>query len=336
MPCVNQRAWWICSSTLLLHACLEPNPNAIEVSTSDTAVETTTGDGDDEVGDPSEGSPADDGPVDDGPVDDGPVDDGPVDDGELAFESITFQSKADGFTGQIPKPNQAHVVPLVLIHEYRPGQSDKLGYAAHWTDLGDAYEIEVVLTGATPDSRVRGVAAVLGMAQAPEVATVTVAATDPCVGVTFDVIPGRAFIDTIERYEPGEDLVLGYERHVSPGGEAEGSTIEYCITASDTPEASLTYKRVGFDVPDDVIALVVPGLTLDSPMQQSDSYDSLGADDQVLHLIGAQAFDEVAANDLGYTIDCNQNSPPYGCKFDLTNFAPGARVVAGGLILAIP
>lgn len=41
MRVLNRRAWWICSSALLV-ACLEPNPNAVgtdEASTSDTGTD---------------------------------------------------------------------------------------------------------------------------------------------------------------------------------------------------------------------------------------------------------------------------------------------------------
>jgi hypothetical protein len=291
---------------LLTLGCLEPNPN---VDAGGTAASATTGDGDGDGEPPRICDPCD-----------------------LGFETTTFQAGPDGFVGQVPKPPQSSSVPFVLVREYVAGNSSNLGYAVTWAEVGDAWEFTITLTGAANNSRVRGVAAVLGSNDDLSVETVAVTGADGCLGATIDALDGRAVIDVLERYSPGDDLVLNYAREASSTGDSV--TVDYCVTASDTPEASLAFKLVAFDLPEGVTALEIPDVTLDSGTPQSTSYNQFATNAEVLHVLGARELDETAANDLGYTLDCS-GAAPFGCNFDLLGFSDGARVVVGGVIVAI-
>jgi hypothetical protein len=317
---VNRRAWsigftpalhgLIGACALLSLACLEPNPNAAETDASAT---TTNGDGDGDG---------------DGEPEPEPI----CDPCDLGFETLSFQAGPDGFVGQVPKPPQSNSVPLALVREYVPGNSDNLGYAITWAELADAWEITVELTGAANNSRVRGVAMVLGSNSEPSVETVAVTGVDGCLGATIDSLSGRALVDVLERYSPGDDLVLSYGRQATPSGD--GMTVDYCVTESDTPEAALAFKLVAFELPEGVTALEIADITLDSGAPQSSSYEQIASHAEVVHLLGAREFDEAAANDLGYGIDCSTTAP-FGCSFDLQGFSGGARAVIGGVIVAI-
>jgi hypothetical protein len=293
---------------LLSLACLEPNPNATDTGgETGASAATTNGDGD-------------------GDID--PI----CDPCDLGFETLLFEAGADGFVGQVPKPPQANSVPLALVREYVPGNSENLGYAITWAESGDSWEITVELTGAANNSRVRGVAAVLGSNSDLYVETVAVTQADGCLGATVDSLSGRAVVDVLERYSPGDDLVLSYARQATPAGD--DMTVDYCVTESDTPEASLAFKVVAFELPEGVSAIEVADVTLDSGAPQSSSYGQIASYAEVLHLLGTREFDEAAANDLGYGIDCS-TSAPFGCNFDLRGFSGGARAVVGGVIVAI-
>jgi hypothetical protein len=295
---------------LLSLACLEPNPNAVDTGGETGASTTTTnGDGDGDGGIEPICDPCD-----------------------LGFETLSFEAGPDGFVGQVPKPPQSNSVPLALVREYVAGNSDNLGYEITWDELDDAWEITVVLSGAANNSRVRGVAVVLGSNAAPTVETVTVTADEGCDGATIDALDGRALVDVLERYSPGDDLVLSYARQAAPAGD--GMTVDYCVTESDTPEASLAFKLVAFELPQGVTAIDIGDVTLDSGAAQSSSYGQIAAHAEVLHLTGARAFDEASVNDLGYAIDCS-TSAPFDCSFDLLGFSGGARAVVGGVIVAI-
>jgi hypothetical protein len=298
------RTWWIGAGALLSLACLEPNPNAVDAGGETGA--TTNDDGEPEpICDPC----------------------------DLGFETITFEAGNNGFVGQVPKPPQSNTVPLALVREYVAGNSDNLGYAISWADVGNAWELTVELTGAANNSRVRGVAAVLGSNADLTVETVTVTGADGCLGATIDALDGRTVVDVLERYSPGDDLVLNYARQTNSAGDSV--TVDYCVTASDTPEASLAFKLVAFELPPEgVIALEIADVTLDSGAPQSTTYDQIAAHAEVLHLIGARELDETAATDLGYGIDCS-GAAPFGCNFDLRGFSAGARAVVGGVIVAI-
>jgi hypothetical protein len=298
------RTWWIGVGALLSLACLEPNPNAVDAGGETGA--TTNDDGEPEpICDPC----------------------------DLGFETITFEAGTNGFVGQVPKPPQSNTVPLALVREYVAGNSDNLGYAISWADVGNAWELTVELTGAANNSRVRGVAAVLGSNADLTVETVTVTGADGCLGATIDALDGRTLVDVLERYSPGDDLVLNYARQTNSAGDSV--TVDYCVTASDTPEASLAFKLVAFELPPEgVTALEIADVTLDSGAPQSTSYDQIAAHAEVLHLIGARELDETAATDLGYGIDCS-SAAPFGCNFDLRGFSGGARAVVGGVIVAI-
>jgi hypothetical protein len=299
---------------LLSLACLEPNPNAVDAgSETGSSAATTNGDGD------SNG---------DGDGDAGPI----CDPCDLGFETITFEAGPSGFVGQVPKPPQSNTVPFALVREYVAGNSENLGYEISWEEVGDAWEITVELSNAAGNSRVRGVAVVLGSTAQPTVGTQTVDGDEGCDESTIDALAGRTLIDVLERYDPGDDSVLSYARETSSGGDSV--TVEYCVTESDTLNVSLGFKLVAFDLPEGVSALEVDDVTLDSGAPQSASYDQLPANAEVLHAIGMREFDEAAVTDLGYGIDCSP-SAPYDCNFDLRGFNDGARAVVGGVIVAI-
>jgi hypothetical protein len=306
-----RRAWCIVFTPAVLSlACLEPNPNAVDAGgETDASASMTNGDGDGDGEPPPICEPCD-----------------------LGFEMVTFEAGPDGFVGQVPKPPQSNSVPLGLVREYVPGNSSNLGYAISWAEAGDAWEFTVELTGAANNSRVRGVAAVLASNSDLSVETAAVTGADGCLGATIDGLGGRAVVDVLERYSPGDDLVLNYARESSSTGDS--ATVDYCVTASDTPEASLGFKLVAFDLPEGVTALEISDITLDSGAPQSASYDQIASNAEVLHVIGAREFDETAANDLGYGIDCS-SSAPFGCSFDLQGYSGGARAVVGGVIVAI-
>lgn len=295
---------------LLSLACLEPNPNAVETGASATSTD-GVGDGDG-----------------DGEAEPDPI----CDPCDLGFETLNFQAGPDGFVGQVPKPPQSNSVPLALVREYLPGNSDNLGYAITWAELDDAWEMTVELTGAANNSRVRGVAVVLGSNSEPSVETVAVTGAEGCLGATIDSLSGRALVDVLERYSPGDDLVLSYARQETPAGD--GMTVDYCVTESDTPEAALAFKLVAFELPEGVSAIEIADVTLASGAPQSSSYDQIASHAEVVHLLGARELDEAAAPDLGYGIDCS-TSAPFGCSFDLQGFSGGARAVVGGVIVAI-
>jgi hypothetical protein len=297
----------VAAASLAATGCLEPNPNAIG------GTETSTGDS----GGTEEGGGA------------------LCDPCEFAFESLSFDVNATQ-TLSIPKPDRPHTVPFATITKYAPGNNaDSVGYAMAWTDVGDAYELELTLTGGSANTKVGGVAVVLGFSDelgAPEVQEVQVAA-DACGAASLSGLDGRVYLDAVERYEPGPATVLSYERTVG------GDSLEYCITQADAPEASLTYKVVMFSLPDEhVVSVEVPELELDTVTPRIAEYDDLGVDlgaaTQIVHLIGARSFDEGSEPALGYSFTCTAQSP-FGCVYELLRFKAGARVVAGGSIIAI-
>lgn len=320
----RSRRWvgfgWVAAASVVATGCLEPNPNAVgetqasgtsDTSTSDTSTSDTS------TGDSSEtGSGAICDPC------------------GFAFESLAFEVGATE-TISIPKPDRPHTVPFATITNYAPANNaNSLGYAMAWTDAGDTYELKLTLTGNTGNTKVGGVAVVLGFSDelgAPEVQEVQVAA-DGCEAVSLDGLGDRVYLDAVERYEPGSATVLNYARTASAG-----ASLEYCVTQADAPEASLTYKVVMFSVPEGVVSLDVPEVDLDSGAPVSADYGDLGADlgaAQLIHLIGARSFDEASEPSLGYQIACSAQSP-FGCTYELLRFKAGARVVAGGSIIAI-
>lgn len=297
------------AACLVAAACLEPNPNAEEAGD-------TGGSSDSAATDPTTDTTDSGGPS--------------CDPCDFLFESVEFDA-INSETVSIPKPDLPHTAPFATVTNYAPGNNaDSLGYALTWTDVGDAYELDISLSGASGNSRVSGVALVLGFSEvlgAPEVQEIEVAA-DTCEPVSIDGLGDRVYIDAVERYEPGGATVLSYARSVDAG------SLEYCVTESDAAEASLTYKLVTFALPEEAVALEIPELELDSDVQQSADYPELGAASQIVHLIGARTFDEGVAPSLGYDFACSAQAP-YGCSFELLRFNAGARAVAGGSIIAI-
>lgn len=303
-------------ATALLCACLEPNPNAIGADTGTSSADTAT-----TAGTTTNTTSADSG---------GPV----CDPCDLAFETVAFEARgSDVFTTTVPKPDQPHTVPIASVREYSPGNVENLGYRITWTELDAAWEIQVELTNAANNSQVSGIAAVIGAAAQPSTAEATVVAADMCGTAMIGAVGGRTVVDAVEAYEPGADTVLSYERSASQAGD--DLSVDYCITASDSPEASLRYKVVAFEIPPEgVTALDISPVVIDSAGGQSVNYDQLPANAQVLHLLGAQAFDDQSVPDLGYRIGCSTTSP-YGCNYQLIGFKGGASATAGGSIVAI-
>jgi hypothetical protein len=313
--------WLVCLVVASPCACLEPNPNAMDAGDTGTTgadAGTTTG----TMTSGTETTGTDTGQAICDPC-------------GLAFESVEFEANADGFSGLVPKPALAHSAPIALVTDYAPGSSESLGYTITWADAGDAWEFDVAVTGAANNSHVGGIAAVIATSEElgpPEVQEVSLTAADMCGSALIEGLGGRAVADAVERYEPGTDLELSFVREASPGSDSFG--LDYCITASDTPEAALSFKVIAFATPEGVSVIEIPEVVMNSAAPQSVDYDQFDPGAQVLHLVGAQAFDEAAAPNLGYTISCSATAP-WGCGYDLSGFKAGAAVVAGGVIIGI-
>jgi hypothetical protein len=326
MRSFERHVWLLLVSASLPLACLEPNPYAVDAG-SETGSSTGDGDGGDGDGDGDQGEG--DGDNGDGDGDDGGLLCDPCD---LGFELLDFEAGPDGFIGEVPKPDHQFTAAFALVREYVPGNSDNLGYAIDWEDLGDAWEIDVELFGAANNSRVRGVAVVLGSNDEPTVDTTNVDIDEGCDNSTIDGLDGRALIDVLERYQPGDDEVFSFTRQINSAGNS--TTIDYCITDSQSNVPSLRFKLVAFELPEGVTVMDMDDVTLDSNAPGSVSFGGFGNNAQVLHAIGVREFDEAAAPDLGYVIDCDE-AAPFGCDFELRNFSGGARAVVGGAIVAI-
>lgn len=292
---------------LLSLACLEPNPHFVsdggsesgtDGSTAETSADTTT--------DTDSGCDA----------------------CELAFEVVEFDADADGASGTVPTPDLPHTVALAVIDEYAPGSADSLGYALEWTNDGSAWRFDVTLSDAANNSHVRGRAIVLGFAEPPSEAELQLRGTDDCDSANLDT--SLVIVDAVERYDPDGDDELSYARS-SPGADA----IEYCITNASSAGAEIGVKLIGFAPPAGVTAEQVDEVVLASAAPQSSDYPQIdGA--AILHLLSARSFDEGAATNLGYAIDCNDSAAPWACSFDLLGFRDGVEAVVGGAIVAIP
>jgi hypothetical protein len=252
----------------------------------------------------------------------------------LGLEYVTFSVHGDDvFTTSIPKPPQQETVPIATVRRYENGQSDNLGYAIVWTDNGDSWELEVTTTNAANNSRVEGVAAVIGLGanfDPPEMHELQITTADGCGQLTSTPLDGRFFIDAVERYQPGDAAVFDYSRTANVGDTA---AIEYCVTQPDNLEASIGVKLVAFDVPEGALALAAAA-TLDSGAGAMESFGELGTVSDVLHLVGAHARSEAAAPQLGYQFTCN-TAPPYACNYTVADFTDGAVIEVGGAVLAI-
>jgi hypothetical protein len=292
---------FVLGSTL---ACTEPNPFAQEAGGDSTAGES---------GDPPGcGDPA----------------------CELGLEFVEFSLQGDDtFTAELPKPAQQESVPIAAVRRYEPGQSDALGYAIEWTDNGDSWGLEVTTTGAANNSRIAGVAVVIGLGEdfpAPELHALDITTADGCGELESAALEGRFVVDTVERYDPGGNAVFEFSRDAELG---ETAWVEYCVTQPEGLDATLGIKLVAFDVPEGALA-VAAGATLDSSSGEMESFSSLGSVAQVVHLLGAQTLSEADEPSLGFNANCD-TSAPYGCNYSLSGFTAGVEVELGGAVLAI-
>ncbi|HLT38551.1 MAG TPA: hypothetical protein VK034_19825 [Enhygromyxa sp.] len=291
-------------------ACTEPNPYAQEAgadSTETGADSTETGDDPPGCGDPA---------------------------CELGLELVTFSLQGDDtFTAQIPKPAEQDTVPIAAIRRYAPGQSETFGFAIDWTDDGDSWGLEVTTSGAAANSRIEGVAVVIGLGEdfpAPELHELEISTADGCGELETDALDGRFFVDTVERYDPGGAEVFEFSRTATVG---ETAAVEYCVSQPEQLDATLGVKLIAFSVPEGALA-VAAGAVLDSGGGANESFGSLGNVDEVVHLIGARALSEASEPALGYAVECS-TTPPYECSYDLLGFSGGAAVEVGGAAIAI-
>jgi len=248
---------------------------------------------------------------------------------DLEFIEFSLQG-GDPFTAQIPKPAQANTVPIAVIRRYDPGQSENLGYAMRFTDQGESYELEVRVSGAAPNSRLHGVAMVIGLGAefpAPEVHELELTTAQPCGEINTAPLEGRVVLEAVQRYEPGDAAVFEFSRD---GG---GAHISYCVDQPEQLDGALGVKVIALDLPVGALALESAAV-LDSGTKVSDSFAALGQVSKVVHLIGAQTLNETEAPGIGYAISCAQQAP-YTCDYELLRFKDGAAVAVGGSVLAI-
>jgi hypothetical protein len=308
----SRRAWSsVAALVLAALACTEPNPYAQE-SGADANTGDGDGDGDGDGEPPGCGEPA----------------------CSLGLARVSFSLQGnDSFSAQIPKPAEQASIPIAAVQRYEPGQSETLGYAIAWTDNGDSWGLEVTTSGAAANSRVAGVAAVIGLGAdfpPPELHELEITTADGCGQLSTTALAGRVFVDTVERYEPGEAAVFEFARTASVG---ETATVEYCVTQPDSLDASLKIKLVAFDLPDGARSAAAAA-TLSSNASRNQSFTELGTVSELVHLTGAHGLNESSVPSLGYRIDCATQSP-YACSYDLVGFKAGAKVEVGGVVLAI-
>jgi hypothetical protein len=288
-------------------ACLEPNPHAQDAGNE-------PGDGD-TTGEPSCAPEC-----------------------NLGFELLEFSIQGGSpFTAQIPKPPQAHTVPIAAIHRYAPGQSNELGYAVAWTDNGSSYGLEITITGSHPNSRLAGIAVVLGLGSdfpAPEVHELEVTTEQGCAQISTAALAGRAWFDLVQRYDAGGAAVFDYSRTATVG---DAATVEYCVSSPEEidgeVDGAIAVKLIAFDVPEGASVIPVEA-TIDSGASAGDSFGELGSVAKIAHLLGGRAFSEASQPSLGYLIDCATQAP-YACSYEITNFSAGAAIDVGGVVLAI-
>lgn len=313
-----------CLSALVLvvSACLEPNPNA-DAETGADEVDATSGESGSETGTGSAGETTSD--TSDTTSDETGM---PCDPCGLGFEVLEFEAGPDDFVGEVPKPDFAHTAPIAFVREYLPGNADELGYAITWTDAGASWQVEVALLDAAPNSRVRGVALVLGSDEAPTIHELE-AGMGECAGAPFEPANDRRMFESVERYDPAGGAVLAFAKQFS-------DTLDYCVTAADSPEATIGAKLVELTIPPGVVVAGTPDVVLDMATGGSAYFSEGDPTWAMIHLVGLREFDDQAASDLGYTIACSTGSMPFPCDFEFDGFSAGARAVLGGDLLAIP
>ena len=306
-----------------LAGCLEPNPYLELADTSSTGDPSTTGD---PTGDPGTSDTTGD-----------PV--GPCPDPDLCLgvEQLEFSLQGnDSFTAELPKPaGAASTAPIASVRRYQPGQSETVGWAVSWTESATSWTVEITVSGAAPNSRVAGVAAVLGFGaglSAPTVERRTVTTADGCVQLPVTGDDASVVVDAVERYAPGDAAVFEFSRAELVEAGAV-TAIEYCVTQPEQLDAELGVTLLRFELGDNG-SLAPIATTLADGQAGSDSFTELGQASEVVHLVGARALGEAAAPDLGWSFDC-ASSAPFACDYALVNASPGVTVEAGGAALAI-
>lgn len=308
---------------LIAQGCLEPNPNADAGGT-------------DELGTSGEASTSESGTGESGTSDAGtsetspetsPETGMPCDPCGLGFEVLEFEAGPDDFSAEIPKPDFAHTAPIAFVREYLPGNADELGYAISWTDVGASWQVEVALIDAAPNSRVRGVALVIGSESPPTIDELDVAAGE-CTSVV-PPMPTQQLIESVERYDPAGGATLAYDR------QAAGGT-QYCVTTSDSPDATIGVRTIALELPEGVLLSAAADTIFDMPGGGELSFSEGDPSWSLAHLVGVRDFDDASASDLGYVVACDSAAAPFPCSFAFDNFSSGARAVLGGHLLGVP
>lgn len=294
----------------LTAACLEPNPNAIDAGL------------DEDSGDVDETS--DEGTTDSSESETG----GSCDPCSLGFEIVDFDATGDGFSAEVPKPAFANTTPLALIRRYRPGNADALGYAIAWTETDSAWTIDVQMFDAAPNSRLEGLAVVIGSDEPATVELLEPTTTD-CATAILDATDAL-ILQSVEAYQPNAGEVLDFT------GSGDGSgDLEWCITEATDAGASMRVRAIAVPFAAPVVAELADPVTVDNGAGGSASFDALPADSEVLQAIGLRRFEESASPDLGYAIAC-QATAPYTCQIDAESFSGGAEFEVAGAAIAIP
>jgi hypothetical protein len=307
---------------LIAQGCLEPNPNADAGGTDELG---TSGEGTSESGSGESGtSEASSGETSPDTSAETAM---PCDPCGLGFELIEFEAGPDDFSGEIPKPEFAHTAPIAFVREYLPGNADELGYAITWTDTGASWQVDVALIDASPNSRVRGVAVVIGSESELTIDELDVAAGE-CTSVE-PPLPAQQLIESVERYDPAGGATLAYDR------QAGGGT-QYCVTASDAADAGIGVRTLALEIPDGVLLSAAPDTIFDMAGGGELSFTAGDPSWALLHLVGVRDFDDASASDLGYVVACETAAAPFACSFAFDNFSSGARAVLGGHLLGVP
>jgi hypothetical protein len=300
-----------CLSLSALGGCLEPNPYA-------PSPDAETGEAG-EIGDDTTGAPTA----------------CPDPDHCLGLAQIEFSIQGNNsFSAEIPKPaGSTTSAPIAAIRRYQPGQSETLAWSVRWTESASSWAVEVTASGGAPNSRIAGVAAVLGFGDAlpaPSVHELTVTTTDGCAQLPISA--GELVLDTVEAYAPEGAAVVEFSRtELIAAGEP--TAIEYCVSQPEQLDASLRVKLISFDLPDNALAAEV-ATVLDAQTDGGDSFAAFGEAREVVQLVGARTLTEASSPNLGWRFECAA-TPPYACTYALVGGSSGVMVEAGGAALAI-
>ena len=293
-----------------LSACLEPNPNLTEGGSETAGTTNETGSEAE-----SEGQPE------------------PCDPCELAFSTATFDAGPDGTTVEIPKPDQPNTAAIALVQVYEPGGAAALGYAIEWEESGDAYTLSLSLTDANDDSRVAGLAVVVGSASAIDSQTFDADASN-CGSQQVEA-DNRVLVHAVETYNPDSGDVASYSGTREAGNGED--TIEYCFDNADSEGASLQVRVLSFEAGEGPVVETRDAIPVSGNGTELTEFSSLPSSAEVVHLLAVTAYDEGNnASDLGYGLDCDPSQAPYGCELSLIDFGGGAQVIAAGAAVGIP